>query len=171
MALTCSSSSDDEMRVCKDVNSTFDSVCVFLRGYQTLTASEVNCPFFTMSQTRRTLSCSDCFAMLVQLLFQVIDDDGLDAISILQSINQILQLGHPLLVFVDDVLWYSMNSEIDTKRVPLAQHCLGKGPRTVSRCSFPPLLKTSCCCCCCCCLCQVLLRTIRGASLSVEDRW
>ena len=77
-----------------------------------------------MSQACGTLSCSDCFAKFVQLdvahLFQLalsflaehigcaflfqFSDDGVVTISVLQSINQFVHLGHPLLVFVDDVL-------------------------------------------------------------------
>ena len=42
-------------------------VCVLLRGYQTLSASTVDCAFFGMLQANKTLSCSDCFAKFVQL--------------------------------------------------------------------------------------------------------
>ena len=42
-------------------------VYLFVRGYQTLTASAAICPFSTVSQTCKTLSCSDCFAKFVQL--------------------------------------------------------------------------------------------------------
>ena len=44
MALSCCSSLDYVQRICKDVDSSFNFVCVFLRGYQTLTASAVDCP-------------------------------------------------------------------------------------------------------------------------------
>ena len=48
MALSLPSSLDNVQRFCKDVVSSSNFICVFLRRYQTLTASAVNCPFFGM---------------------------------------------------------------------------------------------------------------------------
>ena len=67
MAFSCSFSLDCVQRICKDVDSSFDFICVFLRGFQTLTASAVISSLFGMLQAWRTLSCSDCFAKFVQL--------------------------------------------------------------------------------------------------------
>ena len=67
MTLSLSSSLDNVQRFCKAVDSSANFIFVFLRGYQTLTASAENCSLFGMSQAYRTQSCSDCFAKFVQL--------------------------------------------------------------------------------------------------------
>ena len=182
MALTLSSSLDNVQRFCKDVDSSSSFLCVFLGGHQTLTASAVKCPF-GMLQANRTLGCSDSSAKFVQLnvahlfelalwfiaehigyasLFQVFDD-GLVAISVSQSINEILHLSHPLLVFVDVVWWYSMNSKIDLKRASFFRSIvqawgLGLCPQNILLLQLLLLILG-------------ILGTIRGAGLGVEDRW
>ena len=75
MAFSSIPSLDCVQRICKDVDSSLNFVCVFLRGSRTLAASAANCPFFGMFQACKTLSCADCFAKFVQLdvahLFQL----------------------------------------------------------------------------------------------------
>ena len=93
-------------------------------------------------------------------LFQVFDD-GLVAMPVLQSINQNLHLGHPLLVFVDVVLiLQQLEDGLETSSL-LSKHCV------LPASNFPRLFwlkKTSCrSCCCCCCSFHALFRTRRGA--------
>ena len=123
------------------------------RGHQTHTTQAVYCPFFGITQARRTLSCPDFFAKFVQLkiahffefapwcftelagctvLFQVIHD-GLGTISILQPVNQSLHwLSAPFLWRWRLVMLHDLGDRLEMSHL-LFQHCV--------RCCFPQLLQ------------------------------
>ena len=115
----------------------FDFWFFLWRGHQTLTTQAVNFPFFGMSQARRTLISPNSYSSMLPIslwlhvwclaehigysfLFEVFLD-GLGTRSILQPVYQNVYFGYPSLILVDNVLWNSMNLELDLKRVLLSQ--------------------------------------------------
>ena len=210
MALSLFSSLDFEKRICKDDYSSFIFVCVFLRGYQTQTASAVNCCFFGTFHANKTelfwlirwvhtnRCCPSLLAraliprwthwtrLLVSSLWWWTCRDI--RLAVCQP-NVASGSSAPRLCWCRLVILHGLEDRLETSLL-LSQHGLGLEPRTVSRQQFPatpsgqrcellldsvlPPISRGCFdskTTCCCCSWKALLRTIRGASLGVEERW